>query len=356
MVEDTRNHPYRGLGDEAFWSRSVAAGRVDNLVVDPPLFTSTDRVASAGSCFAANIIPRLEAAGITYVREEPTHPAFVHYPEHLGYATFSAAYGNVYTVRQFRQLMQRAMGAFSPSDDREREEDGIVDLFRPGMRFRASSDAEFDALTRQHLDAVLRAVENATVFVFTLGLTEAWESTQDGAVYPVVPGSIAGRFDPSRFEFRNFSYEDVLLDLRDVWSLLRSINPELRMVVTVSPVPLVATASGQHVLLATSYSKSVLRAAAGMLASETPGVRYFPAYEIVTGPQAPSEYLEPDARSVSADGVDAVMRLMFAGMNDVRAGVAEPAGRSSFRMSISESIVEAECEEAFLDRSGKETE
>ena len=40
------------------------------------------------------------------------------------------------------------------------------------------------------------------------------------------------------------------------------MNPKARLVLTVSPVPLAATASGSHVLPATIYSKSVLRAAA----------------------------------------------------------------------------------------------
>ena len=40
-------------------------------------------------------------------------------------------------------------------------------------------------------------------------------------------------------------------------------TPKLRILLTVSPVPLTATAGDDHVLLATTYSKSVLRAGRG---------------------------------------------------------------------------------------------
>ncbi|WP_428660504.1 GSCFA domain-containing protein [Reyranella sp.] len=43
-------------------------------------------------------------------------------------------------------------------------------------------------------------------------------------------------------------------------------RPGVRFLLTVSPVPLKASASQNHVLAATTYSKSVLRAVAGQLA------------------------------------------------------------------------------------------
>ena len=40
-----------------------------------------------------------------------------------------------------------------------------------------------------------------------------------------------------------------------------------KCIISVSPVPLIATATNQHALVANTYSKSVLRAAAGELCS-----------------------------------------------------------------------------------------
>jgi len=161
------------------------------------------------------------------------------------------------------QLLQRCLGQFHPSEDRWQSPNGVIDPFRPGLRYPAASNREFDLLTAQHIERTLTGLRQANVFVFTLGLTEAWISTIDGAVFPACPGTVAGSFDPQRHAFKNFSVAEVVADLETFISLLRSINPEVRIILTVSPVPLVATATGRHVLAATLYSKSVLRAAAG---------------------------------------------------------------------------------------------
>lgn len=81
------------------------------------------------------------------------------------------------------------------------------------------------------------------------------------------------------------------------------------MILTVSPVPLVATMSGEHVLSATTYSKSVLRVAAQEAMDAYENCWYFPSYEIITGPQARGLYFRDDLREVSVHGVDHVMRV-----------------------------------------------
>ncbi len=343
-------HPYQSQPDKAFWKRSVKTGEIPTSLTCGSLFRADDRVMSAGSCFASNVVPWLEQAGITYVRTELPHPALAHLPENLGYREFSAAYGNMYTVRQFVQLLARATGAFWPVEDRWVDESIVIDPFRPGLRFPASSNGEFDALTRQHLSCVLRAVESATVLVFTLGLTEAWRSKIDGAVYPVAPGVIAGEFDPNVHEFVNFTYGDVLSDIIELREQLDTLNPELRIVLTVSPVPLVATATDNHVLLASTYSKSVLRAVAGEAATGLQGVEYFPAYEIVTGPQSGGRFFEADARSVTTEGIEAVMRVMLGDATvKPRETSHEVPSDAPASVLLSSRITDAECEEAMLD-------
>jgi hypothetical protein len=350
------SHPYRSQPTRAFWSRAVAAGfsSADLQRGLPRVISAGDRVVSAGSCFASNLVPWLERAGVEYVRTEEPHPAFAHLPENLGYRSFSAAYGNIYTARHLRQLLERAMGEFSPHEDRWYDGPHVIDPFRPGLRYPARSDAEFDVLTQQHLAAVREAFEAATVFVFTLGLTEAWVSAEDGAAYPACPGVIAGTFDPQRHRFHNFTVSEVREDVEAFVRGLRRINPDVRVVLTVSPVPLVATATDQHVLTATTYSKAVLRAAAGEVAAADPGVTYFPAYEIVTGPQAPERYFFPDRRDVSEEAVSAVMSAL---LGDLAEGGA-PARSAPARIDptpadrageLSRRVAEAECDEVLAD-------
>ena len=313
---------------------------------------------TAGSCFASNLLPWLKSSGISFVKSDETHAAFVDLPNYLGYDTFSAAYGNVYTARHLLQLLQRSLGLFAPSEDRWHINGRVIDPFRPGLRFPALDDAEFNLLRNQHLRAVRMVFETGSVFVFTLGLTEAWESKSDGAVFPACPGTIAGTFDRRKHRFHNFTLDEVRSDLFEFCELVRSINPTLRIVLTISPVPLVATATDQHVLLATTYSKSVLRAAAQEVTDSFSYVRYFPAYEIITVPQAPNSYYEADFREVSEEGVTAVMESLFGAKGDGVASEAatdtssEESDRTSINAATLSSLIAlAECDEVMVDRN-----
>ena len=196
--------------------------------------------------------------------------------------------------------------------------------------------------------------ENLDVFVFTLGLTECWRSRQDGAVYPLCPGVEGGAFDPDKYEFYNQPGEAVIEDLERFRVGLAEVNPRANIVLTVSPVPLVATAEpGAHVLSATTYSKSVLRVAAETMRRTFPNVHYFPSYEIITGAFNRGSYYAPDLRDVVEDGVSHVMRLFMAhATNDA----AAPAPASSQvanddeHLQLAGRIAEVECDEVALDK------
>ncbi len=342
-------NPYRSQPDKAFWSRSVASqfDASDLVYFDHQLIRRGETFASAGSCFAANVIEPLEAAGYSYVRTEELPPPLCHLPENLGYAKFSARYGNIYTARQFRQLLERAEGEFVPRESFWQLSDRIIDPFRPGLRYPARSMREFLELQEVHLQAVRRAFSVANVTIFTLGLTEAWESALDGAVFPTCPGTVGGEFDPSLHRFRNFSVDEVVQDMRKSFQIIRSWNPEARFVLTVSPVPLVATATKNHVLSATILSKSILRVAAGVLA-EDDGVDYFPAYEIVTGPQAPFSYFESNRRDVSPGAIAEVMRAL---LSVCESGPSEPYIEITNQKTreLSRDLIAAECDEVVLE-------
>ena len=175
----------------------------------------------------------------------------------------------------------------------------------------------------RRIDAIEKAVTEASCFVFTMGLTEAWQDAA-GVTYPACPGTVRGRFDAGRQVFANFSYPEVYRDLSAAIALARKANPTLRILLTVSPQPLTATATGGHVLTANTHSKSVLRAVAGQLAVEHEYVDYFPAYELITGIPFRGASFEPNLRTVTAEGVDLVMRCFIDAVTG-EAAMAAPA-------------------------------
>jgi hypothetical protein len=198
--------------------------------------------------------------------------------------------------------------------------------------------------------------ESLDIFVFTLGLTECWLSTLDGAAYPVAPGTAGGVYDPARHHFHNFNVDEIVNDMSTFLNKLALVNPSARMILTVSPVPLVATAAPQHVLVSTVYSKSVLRVAAEEIQGRYAGVQYFPSYEIITGPHSGGRYFGADKRSVTEYGVAQVMKVFMARMTvgsklSVLERPAEADALLSQQVHEMEALAEAECDEEVLRRT-----
>lgn len=160
-----------------------------------------------------------------------------------------------------------------------------------------------------HLDAVRRVFQNSSVFVFTLGLTETWRAVADGAAFPVAPGVVSDAVAPEPYEFHNFTYAEVTADLNRFLEDLRHVNPAVRVVLTISPVPLTATYTDEHVLVATTHSKSILRAACSAAEAAFDFVYYFPSYEVISGHFNRGRYYNPNLRTVTTEGVAHVMAL-----------------------------------------------
>lgn len=353
-------HPYDKAPSYTKWRQSVSQRRpadVDPVVRFPFKIGKQDRIATAGSCFAQHIARALSSSGFNYYVAEPGHPFLGEVNAAFGYGMFSARYGNIYTTRQLRQLIERAYGIFSPRVKHWLGEDGrYFDPFRPTIQAGGfHSYQELAADVRQHLSAVRSMLENMDYFVFTLGLTECWTSAADGAAYPLCPGVAAGSFNPEHHHFINFDVDDVSDDLSRSISLIRSVNPKAKIILTVSPVALAATAEDRHVIVSTTYSKAVLRIAAERASKTIPSVAYFPSYEIITSPFNRTAYLADDLREVNQSGVDHVMRLFMEHATDDRRGEPDEVPLShgldpNASIANAAKALQVECDEILLAR------
>jgi len=310
------NSPYRGLPSFAWWKAGVVESNELHPIATAKFRIDRDtKIATCGSCFAQHLGPALVRGGHSYFVAEPAPALFK--PEEARdyhYGIFSARFGNVYTSRAFCQVLERAFGVSSSDEPPWNTERGrVIDPLRPGVHPGGFSNVHEMLFDRGHHEASVRAlVENLDVLVFTLGLTEMWERRSDGTALPACPGTIGGSYDPELYAFRNLSYEEVVADLERAVTLISRHNPRAKLLLSVSPVPLIASYSGDHVLAATTRSKSVLRAAAEALRQRHAQVDYLPAFEIVANPWRRERYFADDLRSVRPEGVAAVMRCFFA--------------------------------------------
>lgn len=313
-----KRHPYVGLPKHQFWKRASGIEEPDAFdpVVSVPFrVRKGDKVVTAGSCFAQHVARHLRRQGYNYLVTERSHPIVPKsIAQEFGYGDFTARYGNLYTARQLKQLLARAFGNFNPrqvswSLDKFA---GVIDPFRPNIQpngFLSDEELLFDR--EIHFAAVRRAIEAMDVFVFTLGLTECWEDAADGAIFPLAPGIAGGEYKEDEVSFRNFDESETASDLIDALKFIREINPSVKFILTVSPVPLNATMVDRHVYASTTWSKACLRIAAEKACNLLDDCTYFPSFEIITSPHSRGKYFDKDGRGVLEIGVEHVMGLFF---------------------------------------------
>lgn len=329
MAETDRN-PYSALPETAFWRPAVATRNTLAIsrLWDPKFdIQPSQRVVTFGSCFAQHIGRALRARGFHWYVAEQTPPGMSDSNQALfNYDLFSARTGNIYTASLLKQWVEWALGEKQPPVEHWVKNGRYFDPFRPAIEPDGFESLKEMLASREYAIASFRKAIGATrYFVFTLGLTESWFNTEKDYEYPMCPGTVAGTFDPKRHVFRNQNFEFVRSNLFEALRKMRNFNNRLKVILTVSPVPLTATNSGQHVLTATMESKSVLRSVAGQMRAGNWWIDYFPSYEIISSPVFGGQFFEANMRSVSKTGVDFVMDSFFA---DLEAKYGPPKAAS----------------------------
>ncbi|WP_250398773.1 GSCFA domain-containing protein [Synechococcus sp. MU1648] len=296
------NNPYLGLSDKSFWKKAVAEKRpesLDNIYTKKFLISQSDHIATAGSCFAQHVSRSLKSNGFKVLDKES--------------CDYSANYGNIYTVAQLLQLAKESIGEIPISNIAWEKDGNFIDALRPGaISSPINSSDEVTEHRLQHLQAVRSVLKELDVFIFTLGLTEAWIRRKDKVVFPSAPGVIAGEFNDKVYKFKNYSFDSIISDFKEFFRIVKAFRggKGFKTILTVSPVPLTATASKQHILVANTYSKATLRAVAAKL-SERSSIDYFPSYEVVTNPRYYQGSYDSNLRTVKQSTVDNVMKYFF---------------------------------------------
>jgi hypothetical protein len=165
---------------------------------------------------------------------------------------------------------------------------------------------------RELIQMVNRRASECRVIIVTLGLIEVWRDTKADTFVNSTPFFDLLNIYPERYEFHVTDFTQNLTNLERVHTLLsRFGHPQLEIVVTVSPVPLMATFSNQDVVVANTYSKSLLRTVAQHWAAAHENVHYFPSYEIVLNSERAHAWAE-DLRHVKPAVTNHIMELFLA--------------------------------------------
>lgn len=328
----------------ACWEEAVARvgwNFLDPLAASPAFIDRSTRIAVAGGTFAGQMAELIAQAGYSVYATEPR-------PE--GQPFFSAAYGAIYTPEQLRQLMARAFGEPEAAGSAEaiweyRESPVFLDAFRPTAGRPCGDAQQVSADRKAHLAKVRELVQGAEVFFISLEQSEAWVARDGGLVFPLPPMVLKKSYDPHDFIPHNFSAAEMADSLRGFMEMVRGVNAGLKIILAVSPIPILMTSGPEHVLVANGYAKSALRAAAEEIGRQYPGVFYFPALEVITGSYAAAHFFQDDLRSISPGGLKWLFHLFL--RHFTVAGAPEDQTGGEETLSIPEDI----CDDGIVELS-----
>jgi GSCFA family protein len=161
------------------------------------------------------------------------------------------------------------------------------------------------------MQRVTQRIMNCRAVIITLGLVEVWRDLEADVYLNSTPVPRLLQTQADRYEFHLTSFAENWTNLEAIHALLsRRGHPDLRIVVTVSPVPLMTTFSTLDVVVANTYAKSLLRALAQEWTAAHDNVDYFPSYEIVQNSDRAAVW-EADLRHVKGAGAEHIMELFL---------------------------------------------
>lgn len=228
-----------------------------------------------GSCFARNIEEHLIYRGVEVLSKKVVSPK-AEWPARAN------GFLNKFTTHSMvQELRWLAQPPVDPADHLLETGQGWRDLhLTPGLQ---GATRERALERRRWLAAeYFPRIASADVLVMTLGLNEVWRDTVAGTRLNAAPGLREVRREPGRFVLEITDVEENVAALEEARTLARALNPAMKIVVTVSPVPMGTTFSGRDIAIANTLSKATLRAAADAFQMRHDDVDYFPSFEIAT--------------------------------------------------------------------------
>lgn len=264
-----------------------------------------DRLFAIGSCFARGIEKGLQGVGMRVESAAAEFDAFERSRPGVTPLGFTNKYTAFTTLNDLRWALEP--GCAYPEAGFVSLGDGLwADLqTNPTLKY---ADLETTRARRRLINQVNARVRDCRVVVLTLGLVEAWRDTLTGLYTNMAPLPVMLREQPERFCFEVTSYDQNRAALEEIHALLAARgHPETQIVVTVSPVPLMATFTGRDVAVANAHSKALLRAVAEEWSARHENVHYFPSYEIASFSAAALVW-EDDLRHVKGQATQTIIR------------------------------------------------
>lgn len=207
------------------------------------------------------------------------------------FTSLSNPFGTVYNPLSIHKLLQASS---------ETPDDQFVQ--RDGLWFHYDYHSHWSALDKQTLNnhiqtqqqEVTQFIQKAHVIVLTYGTAWVYKTKDKNRIVANCHKMPAGLF-----EKQLLNEQEIKTSFDQLHAYLLSVNPNIRILLTVSPVRHV-----KDTLPLNQVSKSVLRLACHHFESEYKNVEYFPSYEIMMDDLRDYRFYDRDMIHPSAEAID----------------------------------------------------
>ncbi|HHJ52570.1 MAG TPA: GSCFA domain protein [Caldithrix abyssi] len=209
-----------------------------------------DKLFLIGSCFAEHMANKLQIAG---------------------FSVLNNPFGELYNPVSIRDALERMAGFSALGEEDFVFRDGLWHSFYHHSSFSAPDKQQLQETIRQAAESGAQFLRQARYAFVTLGTAYVYRYRATGKIVANCHKLPADRFDRFRL-----SLQEAEAALRDAVSFLRRLQPDMRIIFTVSPI--------RHLkdgLVENQRSKAVLLLAVERVVRELPDCAYFPGYEIL---------------------------------------------------------------------------
>ncbi len=221
-----------------------------NIPVSQEKITLKNPILTIGSCFADAMGSRLK---------------------NFKFQTLVNPFGTVYNPISLHKLLELAVLKQALTENSY--------LQRNDVHFNYNLHSSFSALQKEGLIRQLQTalehthyfITKADVLMITYGTAWVYEQKDTGEIV-----NNCHKQPSALFTKRLLSQQEIVDSFRTLRTLLQDIRPNLRIILTLSPVRHI-----KDTLELNSVSKAILRSACYQLSTEFSNVEYFPAYELL---------------------------------------------------------------------------
>jgi hypothetical protein len=225
-----------------------------------------------GSCFADTIGQRLSASKFS-ISQNP--------------------FGTIYNPLSIHKLVLQAVHNQQPRESSYLENNNLALNYDFHSEFAASSKTILEAKLKDIIRHAHLFLKNSKFLFITYGTSWVYEHFDTGEVV-----ANCHKMPTNQFKKVLLTEEKILASFDEAYHAIKVFNPEIRIILTVSPVRHL-----KDTLELNSLSKSTLRLACHSIAERHKDIEYFPAYEILLDDLRDYRFYSSDMIHPSADAI-----------------------------------------------------